>query len=197
MSSITLSALLSAAVLATLVASAPTVPTPTVIATVWRETDRFMSFDEEGKISVGFLPSRLTFQYLNNDVNNQLIRIEAVKAGEPCFVTYSADEQFAVGLPENDNDIFELVKANEIGGIPIYAIRAVNVRKLGVTEVVEDDTEGSASGSGAAEEDEAATAETVTEPVEECYMGFRNAASEPECFPSEDYAATRFTIIPL
>ena len=184
----TLAALLSTVlVLSTMVASAPVPPTATVVSILWREAQKFLSLAGEGQISVSFQGSPLNFQYLNNDPANTLVRIQVVKPGEPCFITYSADKTFAVERPDNDNDVFQLVVANNIGGFPIFALRAVNLHTL----VAEQSEEGSASGTGPAEGEDETTATT-----EECYLGIRNADSEAECFPSEEYAATRFYIIP-
>jgi hypothetical protein len=190
MMNMTLAALLSTVLLSTMVASAPLPPTATVVSILWREAQKFLSLAGEGEISVSFHGSPLNFQYLNNDPTNTLVRIQVVKPGEACFITYSADKKFAVERPENDNDVFQLVVANNIGGFPIYALRAVNLHTL----VAEQSEEGSASGTGPAERTSDEDETTAT--TEECYFGIRNADSQPECFPSDEYAATRFHIIP-
>ena len=196
MMTITFAALLSAVLLSTLAASAPIA---TVVRAYSHETGKWLSLAEEGRITVSNQPASLNFEYLSDDLDNRLVRIQVVKGGESCFVYYNADGTFAVGEPDvdNGNDVFEQVLANTIGSIQVHAIRAVNLHKLRAESVTE--SEGSAMGSGATEEEtsdeDEATTTTATEEVEDCYFGIRNGASEPECFPSHEYAATRFSII--
>ena len=184
-----LSALLSAALLATLVAAAPSA---TVCSIFSRATGRFLKFSEDGKITADSFPTR-NGNVIFHTLSDGQVRIELVKAGDACFVTYNADGEFAAAQPENDNDIFEKVLVRQIGSTKVFAFRAVNKQKL-----AEGASEGSAeaSGSGAPEqtaEEGGEPATVAAEPIEDCYLGFRSSDSEAECFPSTEYAATLFS----
>ena len=75
----------------------------------------------------------------------------------------------------NDNDVFETVRTEDG-----TALRAVNVWRQ------DEEGSGSASGSGAEEP----SSEASEKP--ECYMGFSSPTAAARCFPSTNFAATRF-----
>ena len=85
----------------------------------------------------------------------------------------------------NGNEMFKL----EFVGLSSIALRLINYSPESGSSSGSGSGSGSASGTVADEvtEDEAAA------PV--CYLGFPDKNSEPQCYSSSDYAATRFTII--
>jgi hypothetical protein len=172
--------------------------TATVCPILSQKTRRFLKFSADGRISAdGFLRTPETNIYVHFLANDQ-VRIESVNAEKTVFLTFS-DGDFRGGVPENDNDIFEMVRVGRAGRNNI-ALRVVNVQRQTEEEEGEESEEASASGSGAqepaAEEErtEERVAEEVSEPVEECFLGFPSADSQPRCYPSKEHAETRFVI---
>ena len=81
------------------------------------------------------------------------------------------------------NEVFEQVT---VGGphSPFIALRVVNTAQP-------EPESGSASGSGETpEEEKEATASDL-----DCFLGFSSPDSEPMCFPSTNFAETRFQIL--
>lgn len=193
-SSLTVLSVLFAAVV--LAATSAAAPMANVCLIFSRETNQFLQFTPEGEFSADGPP--LPNMFVHYSPNN-LIRIEAVKSGEPCFLTYDEEGKFMGAVPENDNDIFEMVIIRDFGVSSWVAFRAVNIHKL--SSVSQEETEGSGEemGSGAPEEEEEETATETVEEVEEeeeeeCFLGF-SEGNKPACFSTTDAAATRFIII--
>ena len=124
------------------------------------------------------------------------LRIRSVNMNEVVYLIFE-NETFLGGPPSNRNDEFELVE--------------LNGNKVAFRVVRQNSSE---SGSGASEEDKSAKEqvqsssesdeinnvqmESEDEPpevVSDCYLGFADITSEPKCYNSTEFAATRFIIV--
>ena len=92
------------------------------------------------------------------------LRIQSIKTEKPCFLVFE-NGQFKGGQPMDGNDLFEMVRV----GPNSVALRVVNPKQ----------------GSGHSDKLSANS---------DCYLGFSDVTSEPTCYESTDFAATRFTI---
>lgn len=138
--------------------------------------------------------------YIEYSINNTL-RMQSVNMNKVCYLIFE-NETFLGGAPSNDNDIFELVHVSE----NIVAFRVVN-RNLGnsseaVNETAQADSELGETGmqiNSESESDEMDTIQTESdesgEQSSDCYLGFADTTSEPRCYASIEFAATRFVII--
>ena len=155
----------------------------TVCPLLSRETGQFVKFSAAGKITAdghfGAQETNLYVQYIGDDQ----IRIESVKTDldKPCFLTHE-NGMFKGGQPQNGNEIFEKVHVGERGS-NMVALRVVNTQPS-------ESASGSASGSGEVPEEAAEEAAS-----EDCFIGFSSSNSEPRCYPSTEFAATRFVFI--
>ena len=153
------------------------------------ETGQFLKFSADGAISADgqfMLPeTNLFVQYL---VGNRL-RIESVKTEKQCFLVYE-DGAFKGGSPVNGNDQFQMVR---VAG-NIVALRVINPHVTTTTTTDEGSASASGSGETSAVQD-IDSEEAASEEPEECYLGFSREHSEPKCYSSTEFAATRFLII--
>ena len=155
--------------LATLTTSAPigapTVRPATVGSLLSRETTRFLMFSENGKITANG-----DIQTPETDLSieyliNNQLRIQSVSSEKRCYLIFE-NGKFQGGEPSDGNEVFEMVT---VRGNTV-ALRVVNMQQ----------------GSGSGDSGESAS---------DCYLGFPDIKSEPKCYESREYAATRFVII--
>ena len=124
-------------------------------------------------LSAGTPETRLFIHYL---LENQL-RIQSISNRYFLF----ENGGFQASTPVNQNELFESVTVGH-GNI---ALRLVHYGQLQTPE--SGSGSGSGSGSDAGAEEQAMASD--------CYVGFQDRESEPMCYGSTNFAATRFVII--
>ena len=92
------------------------------------------------------------------------LRIQSATTEKPCFLVLE-NGKFKGSQPMDGNDLFEMVRV----GPNSVALRVVNPKQ----------------GSGDSDKLSANS---------DCYLGFSDVNSEPTCYESREFAATRFTI---
>lgn len=108
------------------------------------------------------------------------------------------NETFLGGPPSNSSDdIFELVEVNA-NSVAFRVIRQ-NSSQSGSGTSEDKRVKEQVQSSLSSESDETNNVQMESdEPpkvVSECYLGFADITSEPKCYTSTDFAATRFRII--
>ena len=162
----TLAALATGAPTGTPTDALPTVRPATVASLFSVETTRFLMFSEGGNITAnGDIHTPETDLSIEYLINNQL-RIRSVNSEKVCYLIFE-NGTFQGGEPSDGNEVFEMAT---VGGNNNIALRVANMQQ----------------GSGSGDSGESAN---------DCYLGFPDKESEPKCYESTEYAATRFVII--